>query len=657
MEDSHAPTHSTRRGRQVLSRDGDSNMFYKVIIIFNFIMTIISTLLNKTLNECSAPSSQNQTATIDRFELRITLFIYPLLLYMATAVAHFLFICPKSLRQCSSISSFLKIVENVCLYIAGLSYLAGDNIRILLGTFETKIPPGSSDSETEVKDLRSYIVAFSLCLMIISRIMPMVLNSMTEIRRKTIQVVFLQKDKKNSNRKSIELCSSKTSWMLSIPAGYNPKRKSDVELPLSLTTEGEGLNVNSNHETSTLELVTKSPNLEYYDAQVCILGKFVQKRESKLSIERFDSVELTIKDKCKETKLTMEGTFLKSKTSTNSGSVEFQISDYAISCKEGASKTAISILFDFYVKLLDFALIADAFYTTILDEITQQKKDKLRGCECPQGHQVVAFCIFSLLFAMWIFTIGLKILYVIYLEGLQVQCHMPSCHQHQLDEETEHDKHTLGKHWDSTWLFCEEKIQEAWLKFKKIKSYSLKYKILTVFFAVFAWPIIILLIMASNVIYIFITLLGILFVILLCFGPCMLSLSLYTSICCRQKYRHLCTAAVVAIITATFAILIYLPVYLIADNKWPWICIIDGDDKSSFNLVTYIFTGFTIITSVFFTIYQAFVWARDWLDEQNYKKQLVGSQDQVGSATGMRETTEMTETTKLIGNEVLESKC
>ena len=62
-------------------------------------------------------------------------------------------------------------------------------------------------------------------------------------------------------------------------------------------------------------------------------------------------------------------------------------------------------LFDVYVYLIDYTLIADALYTTVLDEITHQDRCITEGYDCPKGHIAVAVVIWILLSLAWLIAI------------------------------------------------------------------------------------------------------------------------------------------------------------------------------------------------------------------------------------------------------------
>jgi hypothetical protein len=92
---------------------------------------------------------------------------------------------------------------------------------------------------------------------------------------------------------------------------------------------------------------------------------------------------------------------------------------------DSETKSSAGELFKIFVELLDYGVMADALYTTIVDEITHQERRQSDGCHCPIQHQAVAFSIFGCLSFMWLVGILLLVLSICWGKGHKARTPFP----------------------------------------------------------------------------------------------------------------------------------------------------------------------------------------------------------------------------------------
>ena len=457
---------------------GDSNFMYKLIMIFNLVMTLVTTCANEHIveNQSTASTVSQRIQDIDD-GLRQAAFVLIIVLYALSALA---VVILKFAMTDGTTKRILSVITNVLLCLAGISYLSGDNILLWHRRFKTEI------GDIEAKDLRSYLVAFSLAFMIMSRIIPYIVNVVDDYRKPSSQTLY------------VKYISAEKKWELWVPCGYHPmwrtnqkwtfaekntknsltqqqnatkaaNQESDEISPQQssplLTRESIGDKIEQICVFRTIELVCILPENNNIDAKVRWMqvgGEFIPRTEIDVTISKMsdsqkqktetdasqqetgESTALLVKntdrqidrqtdrqtdkqtDYCESQILKMKGTSPMIINPDENGSWKgtFQITQFTVENehqplasnlkkekKENPvqtrvlHKTAMTFLFGVYVNLIDYTLIADALYTTVLDEITHQDRNTTEGYDCPKGHIGVAIAILVLLSVAWLIAI------------------------------------------------------------------------------------------------------------------------------------------------------------------------------------------------------------------------------------------------------------
>jgi hypothetical protein len=221
----HYSGQTPRRGRQ--STAGQNNILYKVIMIFNLIMTMLSTLVGFIPRETAPPA----------FGFWRYLFYFGCIFeYILVAVFCLVVSCivecltwSKEMSKLSKAAGMTQtIVVNVTLLLAGVAYLVGDNIRMLTQDFDAELLLLDS---LKARDFRSYVVAFSLYLMVISRLELYIANAIADYMKPQSVMTLIAKFEKYSNIDEFWL--QEAVYTLSIPSGYYKMWKLGTTLNLS----------------------------------------------------------------------------------------------------------------------------------------------------------------------------------------------------------------------------------------------------------------------------------------------------------------------------------------------------------------------------------------------------------------------------------------
>ena len=625
--DPHGPTHSTRRGRQVST--GDSNILYKLIMGFNLVMTLVATCANEHIVENQSTNS-TQTGGQKMQDIddatRQAVYALTIILYIMSAVVVVIVDFAKSDDKC------FRTITNILLLIAGILYLSGDNILLLHRRFAAII------GVTEAKDVRSYMVAISLAFMIMSRMIPYIKKSVDDLEKlpQTLHVIHNSTDK---------------TWEIRVPRGYHPEWKTKKTWHFEEITDNppaqreypsdsKPMNLKLEQAFSTTKLVSKSPedNVEAEVRLIQVPGEFIQRTEIDIKIEYLSQKKVTLSNsqvkrtqycirqgerressssvECESQILSMKGIMPRMIKRDDSGSwkgtfqitTQFTVDNNQRSENPVPHKTAMTFLLGFYVNLIDYTLIADALYTTVLDEITHQDRNTAEGFDCPEGHIIVAVIILCLLSLAWLIAIipmvivslcsnhyerlgsweEFKERILILLKSNSVPTttdHTIQTNVAKFNSEIEdycEQKDNPGTNHDNCcclrWCVCIVYISS--LVVIAITIFSLSAKIAHTIHCTQLRAI--LGIVGCIIILLFI---GIVTVAVICRKKCARD-----SECCKsenetsnedQKCATYCFQFLMGVILffATLSLLLYLPMYLIADNKFPWICFLPDNDK------------------------------------------------------------------------------
>ena len=420
----------------------------KVIIGFNLFMTGLLTFLR--LDQESDEALSDDIIAV----LRPLFYIGPLILFFIVAVIITIRVSFSNRRNVPELIKSLFI--STCLTIAGVLYLSGDNIRILYKEFDTYVMIG--DEMIQAKDLRSHLVAVSLGFMIISQIGPIVSKLVSDYRRRPSTLTLVVYFEEVPDRTNNAFWETYKRIVLFLPPGYHPvwkkgkpliyehqdtvqkfnKREKSLLLQTEMCQSGESYiyehgkidlkirffqNTNDFIEVTEIEV---RKNTSPRNRQEQVPGEYG-------SIDSISSLTSTRDQHADsnsqnfEENLEIKGKFPSFKISNKfrTWSAEFQISqddvdDQDTHCEDDSnnteqipfemkqipeSKTASLSLLGACFALLDYALIADALYTTLLDEITQQNKTVSEGYHCPTSHVGVAISMYGLITTIWILVI------------------------------------------------------------------------------------------------------------------------------------------------------------------------------------------------------------------------------------------------------------
>ena len=584
-----SPTHSPRRGRQSLSYS--STPLYKVIMIFNTLMNISASIIAYL----GAPPPA-----------RISVYSYFLIAYFLVAipvvVGKIIYTITNKSDQrktCTKcVDAVLHLVfTDLSLIIAGELYLAGDNILIIHRSFDATVPI-IRDITLKAGDLRSYIVAFSLAFMIIAQIGPFVASRISEyiepLREMTLVVEFDSCESAQTN--GTGFWEKMRQATLYIPPGHHtlPDWKTGKTLifrheQLSAICDGEQ-QYSKIHLTSKIHL----PDSSFYNVAVDLsffkkFKDFVHMSEIRVKIPS-DSVKIqntSTHSPCTPTQhrgVTIFGkspklTFKTNKSEkTYAWSAEFQIPLNDKSDVESQknlfqvnyeSKIASHHLTQACFSLLDYALIADALYTTMLDEITQQD-DVKTGKNCPSAHIIVAIVLLGIIIIAWSIVVTLILPF-----GFCGRCkYFDIFLKPTVIEKIKNN--IIGT--------IEDNLLEIDSLLSKLKDILSDKSICFKGCAVVTGGLTI--VTAGVLLFVLspLILVGILFIILLIVVIAVIAviptlivivIIFFIRCCCRSNCCQKLDIYEIITPVSVLIMTIYLPIYLIADNSWPWICWVD----------------------------------------------------------------------------------
>ena len=690
--DPHGPTHSTRRGQ---ASAGDSNPLYKLIMFFNLLMTFVTTCANEHIVENqSTDSTVSPTQTggqrmqdIDD-ATRQDVYALIIILYIMSAVV---VVIVDVVRSDGTANKIFLAITHILLLLAGILYLSGDNILLLHRRFEAII------GVTEAKDVRSYMVAISLALMIVSRIIPYVKKLVDDLEKspQTLDVIY------NSTHET---------WEIRVPRGYHPEWKTDKNWHLKEITDNppaqqkypndsELMYLKSEleiHVFPTIKLVSKSPK-DNVTAQVRLMqvcGEFIPRTEIDIIFENISQKKVSNSQirrteyhihqgKKRESLSEYESQILSMKGTSSmikmSGSWKgtFQITQFTIDNNQLSEnpvphKTAMTFLFGFYVNLIDYTLIADALYTTVLDEITHQDRSITEGYDCPSGHIAVAIIILCLLFIAWVTAI---------ISMLIVSCVMKRSNRYQClgswkdfkerismfiksnlgSENIDRTIQTKFAEFNSTIEDCCEQEDNPSANYSKCKLWCCQRVIGCVGWCVYivfipSFVAIAITIFAISgriadtigctffqaVLGIVGIIIGLLFIVtvigIICFALCHEEFSK----CCESKKetsnedersatRCFQWSMGLILFFVTLILIPYLPMYLIADNQFPWICYLPGNEKKQWDYARYaLIIASLVIMNIPTVLYHLLTAQGKSLEKKNYD-------DEQSVATGQKQ--------------------
>lgn len=322
------------------------------------------------------------------------------------------------------------IALNILLLAAGILYLAGDNIRMIYKDFEFEVPIGSDNLKVPVRDLRSYLVATSLALLILNQIMPPVLKHIRKYRQPSTVMTLKVVEHKTTDSEANDFWKH-SDITLSTPEGYFADWKKKVLIHLTYN-EPEDSETQEGGQEHKIQLHNKECHSSDCRREiVTILFKGVLKKFE-------DILDIMVQFRPDiDPNEAIKGTMPKFSINPCSGATselptnnectwiatfdvtKVQIDDYTealgsngtyqtvsqnitvTDSQPQTNKIASFHLIQTYTKLLNYALLVDALYTTILNEITGTNAMTLDGNVCPTGHRWIAHCIFIFASISW----------------------------------------------------------------------------------------------------------------------------------------------------------------------------------------------------------------------------------------------------------------
>jgi hypothetical protein len=590
---------------QVLKGGGGG--MYKAIIIINVIMNALGGIITWI----------EKTHVQREYTIRLNIYIVSALIYFAVSISIIGYNCYTS--KCQSMpwnrskTCCNEVLVGLCLLIAGELYLTGDNILIIFKDYETVLA-----SNFQVKDLRSYLVGISLCFMIIGKLIPFLNNAVDGYINGGSQLSL-----------TVKLKYGDTNWkssdneILLIDSFVHKERQLQLRQtledsmydnqpnsqPLEIILLGKIDNGGSrrqhtggdqwqpmeevSHRTQGTEGDSASQGQQNTDGQRCkVIVRFSDKWPGNDFVQ---ITRLTITTSIAELKYIIEGedpTFKRKMDEEyitwsanfqtvcifeqNNGEKGTKLFDSEESCDKQSKTASINILRT-YAGLLDYALIADAIYTTILDEITQGSKKN-----CPIIHAGLAIGILGFLNFVWVVTVILVFF---------IFCIFAKKRRKPYKAEPALEYKYCGNH-DEILEPIHFEIQTLTFALKYCKRYSKKiYRnnkcCLTVILVSISPIIFILGLFPGHVIIIMaLLLLSVALFLLVTHGCC----------CCitESDSKHTYYKCCNGFITVLGGLLttLYLPVYMLSDNQWPWTCYTE-----TWFVAKFVFSGFAVFIS------------------------------------------------------------
>jgi hypothetical protein len=705
----HYSGQTPRRGRQ--STAGQNNILYKVIMIFNLIMTILSTLLRQPPREMAQPAFGGWRWFLYAVCISEFFLVAVVCLFISCIVEFFSW--SEEMPTSSKCSRMIQtIFVNFILLLAGVAYLVGDNIRMLAQDFDTEL---FGDSKLQARDFRSYAVAFSLCLMVISRLEPYIASTIADYRKPQSIMTLTVKFENPSDTVNLKFWQKGVAYTLSIPSGYYKMWKLGTTLKLSfkdirkkqnLDSEAESNTFNASPATSSMSLrdstaweqkppasptwtVILQDELEQTYIEILYFGNipgpvFVEEStiltvrviKSKIPnqlILKGHSPKITVADNLCTWSMEFQAALEKRKSQVKGNSESQACEPQGSLPREGESqgnsqtdespgnskstkptypppshsgtsimkysKISSAGLLWAYASLVDYALIADAFYTTILDEIKQNYAECFNSSLNAATYTYSEFDLKTKISLSILLLISISWAVVI----LWVAACFCCCHNYQKLFHLEDFEAILKMMYAKVTVF----VRRVKLKFEVDVSPYMQ-KILDRekrmdFFCCFVKEHMMLLIIASSVclgifccippiITLYLFLHGVVLILVgltifkmvgsFPFLKCGDLLQFYVipccfgSNCCSQDCKfqavHFSVHALMI-----FLILIYLPVYLIGDNSWPWECYTD-----KWHILRFLFLLSAFLISLPFTGLSLMGKVYNWLDGQVNKKDL-----------------------------------
>jgi hypothetical protein len=465
---------------------------------------------------------------------------------------------------------------------------------MLYEEFETKVPIGAV--EVPAREIRSYVVAMSLVFMIVSRVAPLIGDQIYSYRKIPEHCQLAVEYEENFSLDNFWRTSKQT---LYVPAGLHDDWKTKMSFKLTPEGEPNPLRVESNNQIlftgkcvmcDEIDGISESRTEDHIKISVKIFFFW----NNLLPEFRVTVNEIIVENKpeCNPQKVLIRGersTHVNKKGTNNYNkySAEFVVktedSSRDISSSPAVEtvpeipkiqESALTKLFGAYYKALDYVVIIDALYTTILDEITQGSKRTPSIENCPLGQISITFAILLLVNILWFVAIGCllpcgycccirykhvsKLNSQLWYKPKVLKC---VCWSRQTDQTQ--DYHSL----ENQQQFIEVACCPCSCNSCKIVSWMA----IGCFTSSAAYCSIILIIIC--IVFMLLS------IILLPIGLLMLLIFIIVIVCicccrCCKCYREEYCGTVFLTFLIVFLMMIYLPVYMISDNSWPWICFI-----------------------------------------------------------------------------------
>jgi hypothetical protein len=414
-----ATTHLSRRNAETKNTLKAHAPMSAAIMILNFCMVLSGDII------CYLVKKYNLSESTDG-NFRISAYVFFPSICIIVAIVFIIWyvngLVRKDKDNTVKLNKLSALIVILCLLVAGELYLTGDNIVLLHKSFNATVY--IQGEPVEVKDLRSYLVAISLCFMIISKLVPLVVSQISNYidpHTKIVVEIKVKQERTESDLwRDLEHCT------VLIPAGHCVEWKQAEEHNCKVIGQDRPICHNSGLEFANGESenhpaqIILTSNDEITKIIIDFWGKTTDLSQMKtITVKKCYHENDTLKPHAMLMGIVPTLIFC-IEGDTCTWSAEFRIvkqldsealqaerhkATVAEESSKMRQKTASLSLIQACFSLLDYALIADALYTTILDEITQQDKSITSGDICPKGHEIVALIIFGIINVVWIVTI------------------------------------------------------------------------------------------------------------------------------------------------------------------------------------------------------------------------------------------------------------
>jgi membrane-associated HD superfamily phosphohydrolase len=247
-------------------------------------------------------------------------------------------------------------------------------------------------------------------------------------------------------------------------------------------------------------------------------------------------------------------------------------------------------LFGAYYTALDYVVIIDAIYTAILDEVAQGSKITPSSRYCPLAQISLIYVIFALVNTIWFVAVVWFF-----------PCGFCCCIRYKKGNKWKEIKRQLCYRPKNIKVVCcssqdqyQNQQQPVSLRIPCCPPSWNAFKIL-IYMAIGCTTL--------SVVYIFIILVSaVLFPISIIVMLIVLIIDYFCSRRCCKCYQDGYFGTVFLTFSIVCLLVIYLPVYMIADNAWPWICFLT---ENNWSIMRYVLLSFALVISIFPTLYKA----------------------------------------------------